>query len=32
MLEIQLIAITDGEHYLTFGMDANQTTHFELQL
>lgn len=31
MLEIQLIAVTGGEHYLTFGMGANETTHFELQ-
>ena len=31
MLQIDLIALTGGEHYLEFGMGANQTTHFELQ-
>lgn len=32
MLQIDLISITSGEHYLEFGMDSNQITHFEIML
>ena len=32
MLQIDLIALTGGEHYLEFGMDANQTTSFGIQM
>jgi hypothetical protein len=32
MLQIDLIAIQQGEHYLLFGVDANQSTSFGIQL
>ncbi len=32
MLQIDLVSISSGEHYLEFGMDSNQITHFEIML
>ena len=32
MLTIDLVSISSGSHYLSFGMDENESTYFELQI
>jgi hypothetical protein len=32
MLTIDLVSISSGSHYLEFGMDADESTYFELQI